>query len=284
VSVYTLASANSRPEEDRALKRSILVSMVIHVLAIVAAGSMTLFRMNGITYSPSYTVDLVTLPGSPRPVSTAPGVSAPAPAAKPEKPKSTAKKPEPKAAPPAVAAPARPVEKNVAIKPSGGDEAAQTERRRRIEELEKEARRLYDSFTSDSSAPSEPVTGGGGQTESGDSRSYPGAGSGGASGGQAGKAADLRFRAYYDQIWGLIRSSWVLPEGVATEGRLLTVVGIRIAPAGDIEQYWIEKKSGNDYYDQSALRAIRKSNPLPALPEDLGKEPLEVGINFRYPE
>lgn len=261
-----------------------MVSTIIHLLVLVAAGSMTLFRMNGITYSPSYTVDLVTLPGSPTPATSAPKASAPAPAVKPEEPKPPVKEPEPKVTKSAPAAPAEPVERNQTVKPSGGDEAAQIERRRRIEELEQEARRLYDSFTADSSSSPEPVSGSSEQVETSASQPAAGTGSGGSPGGQAGKAADLRFRAYYDQIWGLIRSSWVLPEGVATEGKLLTVVGIRIAPAGDIEQYWIEKKSGNDYYDQSAIRAIRKSNPLPALPEDLGNAPLEVGINFRYPE
>ncbi|TNF50181.1 energy transducer TonB, partial [bacterium] len=38
--------------------------------------------------------------------------------------------------------------------------------------------------------------------------------------------------------------------------------------------------SGNIYYDQSALRAIRKASPLPPLPQDLDEESLEVGINF----
>ena len=106
----------------------------------------------------------------------------------------------------------------------------------------------------------------------------------GSPGGGGGQPANIRFRVYYDLIWSKIRSSWVLPEGVATGEKLLTVVGIRIAPGGNIEEYRVEKRSGNEYYDQSAIRAIVKSSPLPALPKDLGNEPLEVGVNFRYPE
>jgi TonB family protein len=75
----------------------------------------------------------------------------------------------------------------------------------------------------------------------------------------------------------------VIPVGVISEAKLLTVVGIRIAADGEIEQFWIEEKSGNEYYDQSAIRAIGKANPLPPLPEE-SEAPLEVGINFRYPE
>ncbi len=131
---------------------------------------------------------------------------------------------------------------------------ARFERRQKIEELEAEARRLYESF------------------EQFDTQDDPDVQPG------------IRFRAYYDRIWSQIRSSWVIPEGVTARVSLVTVVGIRIAEDGEIEQFWIEERSGNEYYDQSALRAIRKANPLPPLPKDLRGEPLDVGINFRYPE
>jgi TonB family protein len=166
-----------------------------------------------------------------------------------------------------------PEEARKEIKPSGGDEAARLERRRKIEELEMEARRLYESFTDEegadrvyseeTSAVGPPVTN--------------------ATAGGSDITANIRFKAYYDRIWAKIRSSWV-PQGVTSEASLLTVVGIRIAPNGEIEQSWIEKKSGNHYYDQSALRAIRKANPLSPLPDEQSDAPLEVGINFRYPE
>jgi len=130
------------------------------------------------------------------------------------------------------------------------DSPCATEREKKaIEELEAEARRLYESFQDDPDV-----------------------------------QPDIRYIAYYKRIWSQIQFSWVIPEGVTARVSLVTVVGIRIAADGEIEQFWIEEKSGNDYYDQSALRAIRKANPLPPLPKDLRGEPLEVGINFRYPE
>jgi TonB family protein len=46
----------------------------------------------------------------------------------------------------------------------------------------------------------------------------------------------------------------------------------------------MESSSGNSYYDQSAIRAIRKASPVPPLPKELGEESLDVGIKFRYPE
>jgi len=240
----------------------------------------TLFRMSGTTYAPSYTVDLVSLPAV-KPATASKPTPAPkaVPAPKPvqaevkEPPKPAVKKVKPAPAPEPVAPPEKTKKE---IKPSGGDEAARLERRQRIEELEREARRLYESFTTDEETQGQETAQ---PTEKGvENRSAASTPTGG------GTMSDIRFRAYYDRIWAQIRSSWVLPEGVTSQGSLITVVGIRIAANGEIEQFWIEKRSGNTYYDQSALRAIRKANPLPALPDELSDAPLEVGVNFRYPE
>jgi TonB family protein len=172
--------------------------------------------------------------------------------------------------------PAVPEEVLEEIKPSGGDEAARLDRRRKIEELEMEARRLYESYTTEEDATTgESVQPAETDVDAPSATRTPTGGNGAPS--------NIRFRAYHDRIWAKIRSSWVIPVGVISEAKLLTVVGIRIAADGEIEQFWIEEKSGNEYYDQSAIRAIGKANPLPPLPEE-SEAPLEVGINFRYPE
>ncbi len=93
---------------------------------------------------------------------------------------------------------------------------------------------------------------------------------------------DLRYRLYYNMIWERIRDAWVLPEGVTKGKSLEAIVALRIKRNGTIENYWIEKGSGNTYFDQSAIRAINKANPLPALPEDFREEVFEVGVRF-YP-
>ena len=263
---FTLPSGQGHHFSERAFKSSFFVSFGIHVVILVAAGSMTLFRMSGTTYAPSYTVDLVSLP------STTPAATAKTTPAKSR----TQPKPVPEKKVLKPAGSSSPEEAREEIKPSGGDEAARLERRRKIEELEMEARRLYESFTDEegtstedrvyseeTSAVGPPVT----NTTTGGSDI----------------TANIRSKAYYDRIWAQIKSSWVLPEGVTSKVSLITVVRIRIAPNGEIEQSWIEERSGNDYYDQSALRAIRKATLSP-LPDELSDAPLEVGINFRYPE
>jgi TonB family protein len=41
-----------------------------------------------------------------------------------------------------------------------------------------------------------------------------------------------------------------------------------------------EKRSGSTYFDESALKAIKKASPLPSLPEWIRDSSIEVGIRF----
>ena len=248
-------------------------SLIVHAVLIFLAGTVTLFRMPQSSYAPTYMVDLVSLP--PAPVSKGAEKKPVAPASRPVE-KKAAEVPVKRSAPKEGQVTVRIRETMV------GDEAARAQRKKRLDELEKEASRLFDSYTSDEAArpgerqvaPShEPAADGGIE------------GLRGAVTGRGGAPVDLRFKSYYDRIWNRIRASWALPAGVAAaEDRLLTVVGIRIASTGEIVDHWTEKASGNIYYDQSALRAVRKASPLPPLPADLGEDFLEVGINFRVLE
>jgi TonB family protein len=62
---------------------------------------------------------------------------------------------------------------------------------------------------------------------------------------------------------------------------LETIIIIIIERDGKIQKWWFEKKSGSALYDQSAMRAIKKAEPLPSLPKELNKDILEFGILFR---
>jgi TonB family protein len=41
-----------------------------------------------------------------------------------------------------------------------------------------------------------------------------------------------------------------------------------------------EKRSGNSFFDQSAYRAIKKSDPFPPLPAWIQDSSVELGIKF----
>ena len=78
-----------------------------------------------------------------------------------------------------------------------------------------------------------------------------------------------------------IEKKWAFPEQFAG-GRtdLEAVLVIKILPNGEIRDIWFEKKSGNSYFDESAEKAVRKSNPLPPLPKEYRRPFYNVGLVF----
>ena len=95
---------------------------------------------------------------------------------------------------------------------------------------------------------------------------------------------NMRLRAYYDSIWRRIKEKWILP-GSLMEGSedWETVIVIKVRRDGGILESWFEKKSGSSMYDESAMRAIKKANPLPPFPQELDEDFLEIGVRF-HPE
>lgn len=101
-------------------------------------------------------------------------------------------------------------------------------------------------------------------------------------GGVGREAIELRYKAYYDEIWRRVKASWILPEEVVATGEdLLTVVIVRIGRGGELLEIKLEESSGNKLYDQSCLRAVKKSAPFPHLPEDYPQRYMELGLRFR---
>lgn len=91
----------------------------------------------------------------------------------------------------------------------------------------------------------------------------------------------LKLNEYYGLIWAKIKSSWTIPDHLLREGLdLETIIVIIIDKDGRIQRSWYEKKSGNTLYDQMAMRAIIKADPLPPIPKELTQESLEIGIRF----
>jgi colicin import membrane protein len=76
-----------------------------------------------------------------------------------------------------------------------------------------------------------------------------------------------------------LKSNWVFSENLAGDTRgLESRLVIKIMPNGDITDVWFEKRSGNEYLDDSAYRTVMKSNPLPPLPAGYPYYHLVVGF------
>lgn len=86
---------------------------------------------------------------------------------------------------------------------------------------------------------------------------------------------------YRAQISYYIEKNWAFSKQLA-RGRtdLAAVVVIRIMRNGEIKDVWFEKKSGNTYFDESAYKAVMKSNPLPMLPKGYLRPYYNLGLIF----
>jgi colicin import membrane protein len=113
----------------------------------------------------------------------------------------------------------------------------------------------------------------------------PGAGTGAAGGTGIGKKALEVLDIYNAEIWHQIQKNWAFSEEMA-QGRtdLEAVIIVKIMRNGEMRDIWFEKRSGNTYFDETAYRAVKKSDPLPHLPEGFIGPFYEVGFRFNLSE
>lgn len=90
---------------------------------------------------------------------------------------------------------------------------------------------------------------------------------------------DKALKEYYDLLWGKIEREWVLP-GTGNFKEITTIVTVTIEALGQVIDVSIEENSGNGFYDQSAIRAIKKAQPFPPLPQGY-RGGMEIGIRFK---
>jgi len=90
---------------------------------------------------------------------------------------------------------------------------------------------------------------------------------------------------YNVEIWRYIQKQWAF-TGKLARGRtdLEAILIVKIMPDGNIRDIWFEERSGNSFFDESVLRAVKKANPLPPLPKGYVKPYYEVGLRFNLSE
>jgi TonB family protein len=91
-------------------------------------------------------------------------------------------------------------------------------------------------------------------------------------------ANNFEFAYYLQQVRVLISRNWTpqpgLPAGTRAE------VYFRVSRDGSITSPLVERSSGNEYFDQSAQRAVVVTGHLPPLP--LGWAGADLGIHFGF--
>ena len=85
---------------------------------------------------------------------------------------------------------------------------------------------------------------------------------------------------YLSIVFGMIRDAWENP--VQSSSSLMTTIYFRILKDGSIVETKVEKTSGLDLFDQTAVRAIISSAPFPPLPNEFSGEYLGIHLEFEY--
>ena len=85
-----------------------------------------------------------------------------------------------------------------------------------------------------------------------------------------GGVLDPESQAYYQLVREKIEENWILPDIVDRSRRNLKLtVCLRIGRDGRITESWIDESSGLNYFDQSLLRAVKKTGSLPPPPSKI---------------
>ncbi len=216
-----------------------------------------------------------------------PSKPAPSPKARPKarqvplKAETRAREVPPRPAPEARPRPAEPVAESPAA-----EQVLEERLARRLEEL----RRKHAAETPDSGAVDDALQGVGERRVSQaieairrrlDAASPEGPGGSGAAGlaGTRSALEELRLRPYYNRLWEHVKRHWAVPPGVRGRG-LSVIVSAVIDRKGRILRTVVEESSGSRAFDESALRALARSEPLPPIPDDVADATLEVGFRF----
>jgi len=103
---------------------------------------------------------------------------------------------------------------------------------------------------------------------------------------QTGQGGEInaKINDYYRLIWARIKGRWSLPQGILPRGNIEAVVHLQILLDGSVASLGFEKRSGNRYFDESVMRAVKKASPLPPLPEEIRDGNIEIGIRFHLSE
>jgi outer membrane biosynthesis protein TonB len=85
---------------------------------------------------------------------------------------------------------------------------------------------------------------------------------------------------YAKIIESRVHNNWSLPRELWPRGDILTIVEVKIMRDGSLAYMGFEKRSINSFYDDTAMKAVKKSIPFPALPDWYPNNSLEIGIRF----
>lgn len=98
--------------------------------------------------------------------------------------------------------------------------------------------------------------------------------------GQGGRFGEL-IDIYRVEIAYQIQKNWAFPDQLAG-GRsdLQTLLVFKVMPNGEIRDLFFTDRSGNTHFDESAYRAVKKTNPVDPHPAGIIRPYVQMGLRF----
>lgn len=86
---------------------------------------------------------------------------------------------------------------------------------------------------------------------------------------------------YLVEIVTIIRRNWSFtPQLIRETGEIKTYVALSIEPNGAISDIGLDRRSVSRYFDDTVIKAIEKSSPLPPVPPNVSKKAMRIGLVF----
>ena len=94
----------------------------------------------------------------------------------------------------------------------------------------------------------------------------------------------ISIRIYQIEVENRIKSNWSYPVAMSNKKNLEAIVVVKVKRNGAILDTKFVKRSTSVIFDQSVIRAIERSEPLPPFPEGYIRRYDEIEINFNLKE
>lgn len=97
---------------------------------------------------------------------------------------------------------------------------------------------------------------------------------------RGGKLAEI-IDIYRVEVAYQVQQNWAFPEQLA-DGRsdLQTLLVFKVMPNGEIRDLFFTDRSGNSHFDESAFRAVMKSDPVDPHPRSVSEPYVQMGLRF----
>ncbi|MEE4352744.1 MAG: cell envelope integrity protein TolA [Desulfatiglans sp.] len=94
----------------------------------------------------------------------------------------------------------------------------------------------------------------------------------------------ISMRMYQLEVENWIKNNWSYPVALLSRRDLEAIIVVKAKRNGTIVKTWFRRKSSNAIFDESVMKAVERSDPLPPFPEGYLKTYEEFEINFNLKE